>query len=130
MLCSRVRAAAAACAPSRAPRAAQPSRWLSYTVKETTGSVRRIEDAEPGQTLLDSLKNNGVFVDAPCDGTLGCGLCRVTIDKSHYDKLPQANGKEEVFLSMVGKRHPTSRLACQIVLSDESEGMDVEVSTD
>ena len=70
------------------------------------GSLDKEVDAEPGQRLLD---------------------LAVIVEAHDFDKLPPASEEEEDLLDLAAHATRTSRLACQIILTDELESLDVKI---
>lgn len=80
-----------------------------------------------GDTLYDVAQNNGVPMEAGCNGNLACGQCHITIEKEWFDKLPPASEREKDVLDFVFDLQEYSRLACQVVLTEELNGIKVRI---
>jgi ferredoxin len=88
-----------------------------------------------GSSLLDVALQNGVNIgkEKSCDGTCGCTECHVIISKDWYNKLPQTHLQEDLTLEqlrIVEKLTSNSRLACQITVEKEYDGLVVAVADD
>lgn len=83
--------------------------------------------ANVGQTLLDVIKANSINVIGACDGACACGTCHVYIDDSTLKKIESASDDEKNVLDIVFNVQPNSRLACQIVITEEMDGMVVTI---
>lgn len=80
-----------------------------------------------GQSLLDAAHANDVELEGACEGSLACSTCHVILPQSIYDKLPEATDEENDMLDMAFGLTRTSRLGCQIKLSGDLEGMEVQI---
>ena len=86
-------------------------------------------NARSGFTLMEVLKSyNYTAIEAACGGSCSCATCHVALDDAWYAKLGAPSETEDELLSTTPERHPTSRLSCQILLSDEMEGLRVRVA--
>lgn len=74
--------------------------------------------AEPGERLLDAAQRAGLPLEGTCGGDMACGTCHVAIASEDADRLPPASEEEEDMLDLLPGATRTSRLACQIRLSD------------
>ena len=82
---------------------------------------QRIEvNAKIGQTLLEVARENNVDLIGACDGNCACGSCHVYIDENTLKKITPAKEEENV-LDVVFNIKPNSRLACQVVVSEDLE---------
>lgn len=82
---------------------------------------------EVGQTLFEVAQNNGVPMESGCNGNLACGQCHVIVDKEWFDKLPKATDRENDVLDFVFDLEEHSRLACQIKLTEDLDGIVVRI---
>src|SRR5574344_2224539 len=89
--------------------------------------VSKTVKAEAGQTLLEVAKENDMSLIGACDGACACGTCHVYIDEETLKKIEPADDNEENVLDVVFNVQPNSRLACQIVISEEMNGMTVTI---
>ncbi|WP_199899441.1 aminotransferase class V-fold PLP-dependent enzyme [Sneathiella glossodoripedis] len=84
----------------------------------------RVEVVAPiGKTLLEIAHQNGLELEGACEGSLACSTCHLIIDEDDFDRLPEASDDEEDMLDLAWGLTPTSRLGCQIVMTEELEGM-------
>jgi 2Fe-2S ferredoxin len=96
---------------------------VKVTFIEFSGEVRPVE-APAGVTLMQAAMDNMVpGIDADCGGSCACGTCHVIVDPAWSGLAGSADEMEEAMLAMRPDRCPTSRLACQITLSDELDGL-------
>jgi 2Fe-2S ferredoxin len=85
-------------------------------------------DIPVGLTLMDgSVRNNLPGIIAECGGMCSCGTCHVYVDDPWQGHLDDPEYEEEDLLEFIEGRQPNSRLSCQIVMSDELDGLTVRV---
>ena len=82
-------------------------------------------DAPKGLSVLEIAHRNGIDLEGACEGSLACSTCHVVVDKEWYDLLPEAGDDEEDMLDLAFGLTHTSRLGCQIVMTDELDGLTV-----
>ena len=87
------------------------------------GTEREIE-AQCGQSLMLNAVNNGVpGIVAECGGACACATCHVHVEADWYGKLPAAEGMEKDMLEFAMEKKETSRLSCQIKVTEELDGL-------
>ena len=86
------------------------------------GTRREIE-AAAGKTLLDIAWDNRLDVEGACGGVMACSTCHVIVDPSFAGKLDPPGEEEDEMLDLAWGITPTSRLGCQITLTDELDGL-------
>ena len=79
-------------------------------------------NAEVGKTLLEVAEQNNIELIGACGGSCACGSCHVYIDEETLKKIEPAKEDEENVLDVVFNIQPNSRLACQVVVSEEMDG--------
>jgi ferredoxin len=84
-------------------------------------------DAPPGERLLDVAQADGQPLEGTCEGQMACSTCHVIVDPADFDRLPRASEEEEDLLDLAMHVTRTSRLACQIVLTDSLETLTVRI---
>lgn len=77
----------------------------------------------PGQTVLSVAEENDIKINSMCEGNGVCGGCHVIIKDS--SRISGISNKEEDGLDMAKNVTPYSRLACQVVLSEKSDGLEI-----
>ncbi|XP_031785385.1 adrenodoxin-like protein 2, mitochondrial [Nasonia vitripennis] len=96
-------------------------------------SGERIEaKAKVGDSLLDVVVNNEIDLDGfgACEGTLTCSTCHLIFSQKDYDKLPEKPTDEELdMLDLAYDLSDTSRLGCQIIMTEDLDGLEVKVPT-
>lgn len=80
-----------------------------------------------GDTLLAVGQAAGMPLEGTCEGQMACSTCHVIVAKEWFDRLPAARDEEEDMLDFAAAACRTSRLACQIVLGEELDGLSVTI---
>ena len=80
-----------------------------------------------GTTVLEAAHNNDIDLEGACEGSLACSTCHVIVDKSFYDKLKSPSEDEEDMLDLAFGLTSTSRLGCQIIMTEELDGLTLVV---
>ncbi len=80
-----------------------------------------------GDSLMQVARAAGLPVLGECNGSLACATCHVIVDPVWADRLPPVSDDEEAMLDTVFDLRPTSRLSCQIPLSDALDGLRVSL---
>ena len=88
--------------------------------------VQEVE-AEPGERLLDVAQAHGQPLEGTCEGQMACSTCHVIVAVEDFAKLPPATDEEEDLLDLARHVTRTSRLACQIHLSEALENLTVRM---
>lgn len=98
------------------------------SVTRRDGSQRRIEALE-GQSLKDALKRGGINeILGLCGGFASCGTCHVHVAEDWLDRLPPMRADEDELLGYSDWRRPNSRLACQILVTENLDGLALTVA--
>ena len=85
-------------------------------------------DAEVGKSVMQAAMDNLVpGIDADCGGECSCATCHVLVDDAWMTKLAPISETEESMLDLNPDREPNSRLSCQIPLSDDLDGIVVNL---
>ena len=98
----------------------------TVTFIERDGRRREIE-APLGLSLLEIAHKNGVDIEGACEGSLACSTCHVIVDPEWYDLLKEASEDEEDMLDLAFGLTATSRLGCQIIITEELDGLIVRL---
>jgi 2Fe-2S ferredoxin len=91
---------------------------------EQNGTRREVE-APLGLSVLEIAHRNGIDLEGACEGSLACSTCHVIIDPEWYDLLKEATEDEEDMLDLAFGLTRTSRLGCQIIITEELDGLTV-----
>ena len=84
---------------------------------------RRQFDVTAGDTLLEIAWRHDLDMEGACEGSMACSTCHVIVDKQWFDRLSPAGENEEDMLDLAWGVAPTSRLGCQIVVTDALDGL-------
>ncbi|MBD58913.1 MAG: 2Fe-2S ferredoxin [Citromicrobium sp.] len=91
----------------------------------------RVEaEAQPGDVLLRVGQAAGMPLEGTCEGQMACSTCHVLVAKEWFAQLPEASEDEEDMLDLAYGVRPTSRLSCQITLTDALDGLEVTIPAD
>jgi 2Fe-2S ferredoxin len=98
------------------------------TYIEPQGAAKTV-DAPAGTTAMEAAIDNDVAgIVAECGGACSCATCHVYVDAAWAEKLRPPDAQEDGMLDCVLDRRETSRLSCQIVLTDELDGIVLHVA--
>ncbi|WP_225771279.1 ferredoxin family 2Fe-2S iron-sulfur cluster binding protein [Inquilinus sp. Marseille-Q2685] len=93
---------------------------------EPDGNRREI-DAPAGLSIMEIAHKYDVDLEGACEGSLACSTCHVIVEPEWYDRLLPAREDEEDMLDLAWGLTKTSRLGCQIIMSDELDGLTVRL---
>ena len=95
------------------------------TYKDRDGNSKTIE-VENGLSVMEgAIQNDIPGIDADCGGSMACATCHVYVEEKWLDKLPKAEEAEVDMIDMAFEPKKNSRLSCQIIVSDELNGLEV-----
>lgn len=83
--------------------------------------------AETGDNLLRVGQAAGLPLEGTCEGQMACSTCHVVVAAQWFDRLRRSSEEEEDMLDFAAGVRRTSRLACQIDLTPELDGLTVSV---
>ncbi len=89
--------------------------------------TRREVDAPVGYSVLEVAHKHGVDIEGACEGSLACSTCHVIVDAGWFKKLAAPTEDEEDMLDLAFGLTQTSRLGCQIVLTEALDGLVVKL---
>jgi ferredoxin, 2Fe-2S len=89
--------------------------------------TRREVDAPLGLSVLEIAHKHGVDIEGACEGSLACSTCHVIVEGDWFAKLAEPTEDEEDMLDLAFGLEKTSRLGCQIVMSDSLDGLVVRL---
>jgi len=90
------------------------------------GSRREVE-APIGLSVLEIAHRNDIDIEGACEGSLACSTCHVIVDPEWYELLKDATEDEEDMLDLAFGLTQTSRLGCQIIMTEELDGLTVRL---
>ena len=98
-------------------------------IKYTTHDNQKFEvEVQNGLTVMEGAVQNDIpGIDADCGGGMACATCHVYVKEDWLDKLPKKEDGEEDMLDMAFEPKPNSRLSCQLTVSDELDGLVVDI---
>ena len=96
------------------------------TFIDSDGSKKQI-DAPGGITVMVIAQSNGIDIEGACEGGMACSTCHVIVDPDWFDRLNPASEEEEDMLDLAFGLARTSRLGCQITMTDELDGLVVSL---
>ncbi len=92
-----------------------------------TEGTRRDVDAPVGLSVLEIAHKNDIDLEGACEGSLACSTCHVIVEQEWYDLLSDASEDEEDMLDLAFGLTKTSRLGCQIIMSEELDGLTLKL---
>ena len=97
------------------------------TYIESSGKSHTV-DVKNGLTVMEgAIQNDIPGIDADCGGGMACATCHVYVKKDWFDKITPKEDGEEDMLDMAFEPKKNSRLSCQIIISDELDGLTVNI---
>ena len=98
------------------------------TFVELDGTRRDVE-APVGLSLLEVAHQNDIDLEGACEGSLACSTCHVVVDPTWFNRLEPIEEDEEDMLDLAFGIEKTSRLGCQIIVTEELDGLTVRLPT-
>jgi len=80
-----------------------------------------------GLSVMEAAHRNNIDLEGACEGSLACSTCHVIVDAAWFDKLDEPKEDEEDMLDLAFGLTRTSRLGCQIIMSEELDGLTVRL---
>ena len=97
------------------------------TYKDFQGNSKTI-NVDNGLSVMEgAIQNDIPGIDADCGGSMACATCHVYVKEDWFNKIPKKEDGEEDMLDMAFEPKTNSRLSCQIVVSDEIDGLEVNI---
>ncbi|WP_419899936.1 ferredoxin family 2Fe-2S iron-sulfur cluster binding protein [Roseomonas sp. USHLN139] len=96
------------------------------TFIERDGSRREVE-APLGLSVLEIAHKHDVDIEGACEGSLACSTCHVIVDADWFEKLKGPTEDEEDMLDLAFDLQETSRLGCQLIMTEELDGLVVKL---
>ena len=97
------------------------------TYIEHTNKEHVVEVPNNMSVMEGAVQNNIPGIDADCGGSMACATCHVYVDEKWFNKLEKKDEGEEDMLDMAYQPNKFSRLSCQLVVSDELDGLIVRM---
>ena len=93
------------------------------TYIDSSGNRKEIE-VQKGLTVMEgAIQNNIPGIDADCGGSMACATCHVYVKEEWLNKLSKVEDSEQDMLDMAFEPKKNSRLSCQIIVTDELDGL-------
>ena len=96
------------------------------TFVERDGTRREVE-APLGLSVLEIAHKHGVDIEGACEGSLACSTCHVVVDGAWFERLESPTEDEEDMLDLAFDLQETSRLGCQLIMTDKLDGLVVKL---
>ena len=97
------------------------------TYIEHTNKKHIVEVPNNMSVMEGAVQNNIPGIDADCGGSMACATCHVYVDEKWFNKLKKKDESEEDMLDMAYQPNKFSRLSCQMLVSDELDGLIVRI---
>ena len=97
------------------------------TYIDYNGKSETIEVSSGLSVMEGAIQNNINGIDADCGGSMACATCHVYVKEDWLVKLPLKEDGEEDMLDMAFEPKKNSRLSCQLIVSDELDGLIVNI---
>ena len=94
---------------------------------EHNGKEHEIDVANGLSVMEGAIQNDIPGIDADCGGGMACATCHVYVKEDWFNKLPKKTEGEDDMLDQAYEPGPSSRLSCQIIVSDELNGLVVHL---
>jgi 2Fe-2S ferredoxin len=98
-------------------------------VTDHNGVAHELE-ALPGWRVMEIIRDWDLPIKAECGGACACATCHVYISDDWLERLPEQSDDEIDRLAILADRRPNSRLACQVLMSEELDGLRVVLAAD
>ena len=96
------------------------------TFIQKDGAAKEVE-APVGLSILEIAHRHGMDMEGACEGSLACSTCHIIVDKEWYAHLEEPSEDEEDMLDLAFGLTKTSRLGCQIIMTEELDGLVVRL---
>ena len=100
---------------------------MPHVVFVTSDGTRKEVDAPTGFSLLDIAHRNGIDIEGACEGQMACSTCHVVVAPEWYGRLEPPSEDEQDMLDLAFGLTRTSRLACQIDITETLDGLVVRL---
>jgi len=100
---------------------------MKITVTDRDGN-KKILEGDTNNTLMEIIRDENLEIEAACGGCCACATCHVYVDDKWIDKLEPKDDDEESMLDQAFYVKKNSRLSCQIQLSEDLDGLELELA--
>ena len=87
-------------------------------------------EAPLGLSVLEVARRHDIDIEGACEGSMACSTCHVIVEEGWFDRLEEASEDEEDILDLAFGLTKTSRLGCQIFITEELDGLTVALPDD
>ena len=108
------------------PRAAKGPAMPRLVFIERNGERKQVE-VPVGASIMEAAHMFDVDIEGACEGVMACSTCHVIVEKDWYAKLSPVSEDEDYMLDLAIGLTETSRLGCQIIMSDALDGLIVKL---
>ena len=95
------------------------------TFNDFQGNSKTIEVDNGLSVMEGAIQKDIPGIDADCGGAMACATCHVYVEDKWVDKIPKPEDAENDMIDMAFEPKKNSRLSCQIIVSDELDGLEV-----
>lgn len=104
---------------------------MATAIFHMADGLARALDVPAGASLMEAARENALAgIVAECGGGAICGTCHVIVHEPWFARLPAAGATELALVEFAPESCPTSRLACQLLMSPELDGIEVTVPSE
>jgi ferredoxin-2, mitochondrial len=103
---------------------------VQITFLHADGDGQTVVEAEAGVRLLELAQRHLMPLEGTCEGQMACSTCHIILSKADFERLSPATEMEEDMLDLAAGARRTSRLACQIVLTEALAGLTVQIPSE
>ena len=96
-------------------------------VMTSTDGETKTFDVDIGATVMEVGRDELMGIEGTCGGCLSCATCHVIVDPDWFKQSGEVSDDEDEMLDMAAERTPTSRLGCQVKMTDDLDGLNVIV---
>jgi len=100
---------------------------MKIKVVDHSGAEHELE-ALPGWRVMEIIRDWELPIKAECGGSCACATCHVYVDEEWLPLLPEKSGEELDQLEVLADLKPNSRLSCQVLMSEELDGLRVALA--
>jgi ferredoxin, 2Fe-2S len=100
---------------------------ITIKVTDLDGQQHELE-TNPGEILMELLREQDWGVAALCGGMCSCATCHVFLDEEWLERFPRKESDEEELLEILDYFQPNSRLSCQLRLEDDHDGLSLQLA--
>lgn len=101
---------------------------MKIVVTDQGGKVHELE-AEEGWRVMEIIRDWDVPIKAECGGACACATCHVYVSDEWLDKLQPPTDEELDRLDTAPDVKDNSRLSCQIIMSEDLDGLTVHLAS-